>query len=78
MAAKSVVALLSVVSRFLELLWAQLLQGGSEAPCGLRLHVLDLYLSELAGVAADEVNSGSWPSARVCVCVGAHGCCSCP
>uniref|UniRef100_H3CHJ0 Ribosomal RNA processing 1 n=1 Tax=Tetraodon nigroviridis TaxID=99883 RepID=H3CHJ0_TETNG len=50
-------SLLSVVSRFLQLLAAQLLQSGCEAPCGLQLHVLDVYLSELATVAADELTA---------------------
>lgn len=47
----------SAVSRFLELLSTQVLQSGGEAPCGLQLHILDVYLSELAAVAADEVQS---------------------
>lgn len=46
---------LSVVSRFLELLTAQLLQSASGAPSGLQIHILDLYMTELAALAAAEV-----------------------
>uniref|UniRef100_A0A3Q3G563 Ribosomal RNA processing 1 n=1 Tax=Labrus bergylta TaxID=56723 RepID=A0A3Q3G563_9LABR len=47
----------SVVSRFLELLTTQLLQSGSEAPCGLQFHVLDVYMSELAAVGSAELTA---------------------
>lgn len=46
---------LSVVSRFLELLAAQLLQSSSTAPTGLQFHILDLYMTELAAVGSAEV-----------------------
>lgn len=38
----------SVVNEFLELISGQLLQSSSSAPSGLILHILDLYLNELA------------------------------
>ncbi|KAK5861593.1 hypothetical protein PBY51_022976 [Eleginops maclovinus] len=47
----------SAVSRFLELLTAQLLQSSSGAPSGLQFHVLDLYMSELATVGAAELTA---------------------
>ncbi|XP_041663679.1 ribosomal RNA processing protein 1 homolog B-like [Cheilinus undulatus] len=47
----------SVVSRFLELLTAQLLQSGSEAPSGLQFHILDLYMTELATVSSAELTA---------------------
>ncbi|XP_029682957.1 ribosomal RNA processing protein 1 homolog A isoform X3 [Takifugu rubripes] len=47
----------SVVSRFLELLSTQVLQSGGQAPCGLQYHILDVYMSELAAVAADELTA---------------------
>ncbi|XP_070832111.1 ribosomal RNA processing protein 1 homolog B-like [Chaetodon trifascialis] len=47
----------SVVSRFLELLTAQLLRGGCDAPSGLQFHVLDLYLTELAAVGSAELTA---------------------
>lgn len=47
--------LLSVVSRLLELLTAQLLQSSGGAPSGLQFHVLDLYMTELAAVGSTEV-----------------------
>ncbi|XP_063353536.1 ribosomal RNA processing protein 1 homolog A-like [Pelmatolapia mariae] len=47
----------SAVSQFLELLTAQLLQSDAAAPSGLRLHVLDLYLTELAAVGAAELTA---------------------
>lgn len=46
---------LSVVSRFLELLSAQVLQSSGDAPIGLQFHILDLYMSELAAVGSAEV-----------------------
>uniref|UniRef100_A0A3Q4BUC3 Uncharacterized protein n=1 Tax=Mola mola TaxID=94237 RepID=A0A3Q4BUC3_MOLML len=46
----------SVVSRFLELLTAQLLQSASGAPSGLQIHILDLYMTELTALAAAEVH----------------------
>lgn len=51
----TVSCLLSAVSQFLELLTAQLLQSDAAAPSGLQLHVLDLYLTELAVMGAAEV-----------------------
>uniref|UniRef100_I3J928 Ribosomal RNA processing protein 1 homolog A n=1 Tax=Oreochromis niloticus TaxID=8128 RepID=I3J928_ORENI len=47
----------SAVSQFLELLTAQLLQSDAAAPSGLQLHVLDLYLTELAAVGAAELTA---------------------
>uniref|UniRef100_A0A3Q1BKR5 Ribosomal RNA processing 1 n=1 Tax=Amphiprion ocellaris TaxID=80972 RepID=A0A3Q1BKR5_AMPOC len=47
----------SAVSKFLEMLTAQLLQSSSEAPCGLQLHILDLYLTELATVGSAELTA---------------------
>ncbi|XP_040913712.1 ribosomal RNA processing protein 1 homolog B-like [Toxotes jaculatrix] len=47
----------SVVSRFLELLTAQLLQSGSAAPSGLQFHILDLYMTELAAVGSAELTA---------------------
>uniref|UniRef100_A0A3Q4HXZ4 Ribosomal RNA processing protein 1 homolog B-like n=1 Tax=Neolamprologus brichardi TaxID=32507 RepID=A0A3Q4HXZ4_NEOBR len=45
------------VSQFLELLTAQLLQSDAAAPSGLQLHVLDLYLTELAVMGAAELTA---------------------
>ncbi|KAM7380948.1 hypothetical protein PAMP_004213 [Pampus punctatissimus] len=47
----------SVVGRFLELLTAQLLQHGSEAPSGLQFHILDLYMTELALLGSAELTA---------------------
>ncbi|KAM7407938.1 hypothetical protein PAMA_003608 [Pampus argenteus] len=47
----------SVVGRFLELLTTQLLQSGSEAPSGLRFHILDLYMTELALLGSAELTA---------------------
>ncbi|XP_036964909.1 ribosomal RNA processing protein 1 homolog B-like isoform X2 [Acanthopagrus latus] len=47
----------SVVSSFLELLTAQLLQSSSGAPSGLQLHILDLYMTELAAVGSAELTA---------------------
>nr|XP_046259854.1 ribosomal RNA processing protein 1 homolog B-like [Scatophagus argus] len=47
----------SVVSRFLELLKAQILQAGSAAPSGLQIHILDLYMTELAAVGSAELTA---------------------
>ncbi|XP_023273394.1 ribosomal RNA processing protein 1 homolog B-like isoform X1 [Seriola lalandi dorsalis] len=47
----------SEVSRFLQLLVAQLLQSGSEAPSGLQFHILDLYMTELAAVGSAELTA---------------------
>ncbi|AWP12644.1 putative ribosomal RNA processing protein 1 -like A isoform 2 [Scophthalmus maximus] len=44
-------------ARFLELLTAQLLQGGSGAPSGLQFHILDLYMTELAAVGSAELTA---------------------
>ncbi|KAM9341887.1 uncharacterized protein rrp1 isoform 1-T1 [Pholidichthys leucotaenia] len=46
----------SSVSDFLQLLTVQLLQDG-DAPIGLQLHVLDVYLTELAAVGAKELTA---------------------
>uniref|UniRef100_A0A3Q3J7W6 Ribosomal RNA processing 1 n=1 Tax=Monopterus albus TaxID=43700 RepID=A0A3Q3J7W6_MONAL len=43
----------SLVARFLELLTTQLLQRSSAAPSGLQFHILDLYMTELA-LTADQ------------------------
>ncbi|XP_061923736.1 ribosomal RNA processing protein 1 homolog B-like isoform X2 [Entelurus aequoreus] len=47
----------SVVERFLQLLTTELLLSSSNAPTGLQLHVLDLYLTELAAVGSAELTS---------------------
>ncbi|KAM4558257.1 ribosomal RNA processing protein 1 homolog B isoform 2-T2 [Odontesthes bonariensis] len=47
----------SAVAKFLDLLTLHLLQNGSEAPCGLQLHILDLYLTELAAVGSAELSA---------------------
>ncbi|XP_041806569.1 ribosomal RNA processing protein 1 homolog B isoform X2 [Chelmon rostratus] len=47
----------SVVSRFLELLSAQVLQSSGDAPIGLQFHILDLYMSELAAVGSAELTA---------------------
>ncbi|XP_061774588.1 ribosomal RNA processing protein 1 homolog B-like isoform X2 [Nerophis ophidion] len=47
----------SVVKRFLQLLTTELLLSGSNAPSGLQLHVLDLYLTELAAVGSAELTA---------------------
>uniref|UniRef100_A0A1A8F5Q7 Ribosomal RNA processing 1 homolog n=4 Tax=Nothobranchius korthausae TaxID=1143690 RepID=A0A1A8F5Q7_9TELE len=47
----------SVVARFLQLLTSQLLQADSGAPSGLQLHILNLYLTELAAVGAAELTA---------------------
>uniref|UniRef100_A0A671XT42 Ribosomal RNA processing protein 1 homolog B-like n=1 Tax=Sparus aurata TaxID=8175 RepID=A0A671XT42_SPAAU len=47
----------SVVSSFLELLTAQLLQSSSGAPSGLQLHILDVYMTELAAVGSAELTA---------------------
>ncbi|XP_061782272.1 uncharacterized protein [Nerophis lumbriciformis] len=47
----------SVVERFLQLLTTELLLSGSNAPTGLQLHVLDLYLTELAAVGSAELTA---------------------
>ncbi|XP_028993081.1 ribosomal RNA processing protein 1 homolog A-like isoform X2 [Betta splendens] len=47
----------SVVGRFLELLTTQLLQSDSAAPSELQLHILDLYLTELAAVGSAELTA---------------------
>uniref|UniRef100_A0A672HWL8 Ribosomal RNA processing 1 n=1 Tax=Salarias fasciatus TaxID=181472 RepID=A0A672HWL8_SALFA len=43
--------------KFVDLLTAELLQSSSEAPSGLQLHVLDLYLTELAAVGSAELTA---------------------
>ncbi|KAM9484626.1 LOW QUALITY PROTEIN: uncharacterized protein ACWYII_005274 [Salvelinus alpinus] len=47
----------SVVTRFLELLTAQVLHSTSGAPCGLQFHILDLYMTELAAVGSAELTA---------------------
>ncbi|XP_072253884.1 ribosomal RNA processing protein 1 homolog B-like isoform X2 [Leuresthes tenuis] len=47
----------SAVAKFLDLLTLNLLQNGSEVPCGLQLHILDLYLTELAAVGSEELSA---------------------
>ncbi|XP_062288418.1 ribosomal RNA processing protein 1 homolog B-like [Scomber scombrus] len=47
----------SLVGRFLEVLTAQLLQSDSAAPSGLQLHVLDLYMTELAALGSAELTA---------------------
>lgn len=51
---------LSAVGKFLELLKCNLLQNDSEVPSGLLLHILDLYMTELAAVGAAEVQHHHW------------------
>lgn len=58
--------LLSVVSSFLELLTAQLLQSSSGAPSGLQLHILDVYMTELAAVGSAEVQKHTKKLVSVC------------
>ncbi|XP_041857285.1 ribosomal RNA processing protein 1 homolog A-like isoform X2 [Melanotaenia boesemani] len=45
------------VSKFLELLSLHLLQSGAEAPIGLQLHVLDVYMTELAAVGSAQLTA---------------------
>ncbi|XP_067266843.1 ribosomal RNA processing protein 1 homolog A [Chanodichthys erythropterus] len=47
----------SVVSEFLQIFSAQLLQSSSAAPAGLFLHVLELYTTELARVGAAQLTA---------------------
>ncbi|XP_037344472.2 ribosomal RNA processing protein 1 homolog B isoform X2 [Pungitius pungitius] len=47
----------SAVAKFLKLLTKHLLQSSSGAPIGLQLHVLDLYMSELAAVGSAELTA---------------------
>ncbi|XP_051762697.1 ribosomal RNA processing protein 1 homolog A isoform X2 [Ctenopharyngodon idella] len=47
----------SVVSEFLQLFTAQLLQSSSAAPAGLNLHVLELYTTELALVGSTQLTA---------------------
>ncbi|XP_048048522.1 ribosomal RNA processing protein 1 homolog A isoform X2 [Megalobrama amblycephala] len=47
----------SVVSEFLQIFSAQLLQSSSAAPAGLFLHVLELYTTELARVGATQLTA---------------------
>ncbi|XP_077436030.1 ribosomal RNA processing protein 1 homolog B isoform X2 [Vanacampus margaritifer] len=47
----------SVVARFLELFATELLNNGNDAPAGLQLHILDLYLTELAAVGSSELTA---------------------
>ncbi|XP_073701953.1 uncharacterized protein rrp1 isoform X2 [Garra rufa] len=47
----------SVVSEFLQIFSSQLLQSSSAAPAGLILHILDLYMTELALVGSAELTA---------------------
>ncbi|XP_069010537.1 ribosomal RNA processing protein 1 homolog A-like isoform X2 [Embiotoca jacksoni] len=47
----------SAVASFLDVLAAQLLHSGSAAPCELQLHILDLYMTELAAVGSAELTA---------------------
>ncbi|XP_041699647.1 ribosomal RNA processing protein 1 homolog B isoform X2 [Coregonus clupeaformis] len=47
----------SVVTRFLELLNAQVLHSSSGSPCGLQFHILDIYMTELAAVGSAELTA---------------------
>ncbi|KAI2661051.1 hypothetical protein H4Q32_030075 [Labeo rohita] len=47
----------SLVSEFLQLISAQLLQSSSAAPTGFVLHILDLYMNELALVGSAELTA---------------------
>ncbi|XP_047203696.1 ribosomal RNA processing protein 1 homolog A-like isoform X2 [Girardinichthys multiradiatus] len=47
----------SAIGNFLELLKSHLLQNENEAPSGLLLHILDLYIIELAAVGAAELTA---------------------
>lgn len=55
-----------MVSSFLELLTAQLLQSSSGAPSGLQLHILDVYMTELAAVGSAEVQKHTKKLVSVC------------
>lgn len=48
-------SLLSAVNRFLEVFTEQILQNTDNIPKGLMLHILDLYMIELALVGSAEV-----------------------
>lgn len=48
-------SLCSVVNQFLQVLTEQLLENDENVPKGLMLHILDLYISELAQVGSAEV-----------------------
>lgn len=45
------------IGKFLNALATEVLQGGSGAPSGVQLHVLDLYLTELAVVGSEELTA---------------------
>uniref|UniRef100_A0A3Q2D7Y2 Ribosomal RNA processing protein 1 homolog A-like n=1 Tax=Cyprinodon variegatus TaxID=28743 RepID=A0A3Q2D7Y2_CYPVA len=47
----------SSIGKFLELLKSDLLQKESEVPSGLLLHIMDLYMTELAAVGAAELTA---------------------
>ncbi|XP_057179433.1 ribosomal RNA processing protein 1 homolog A-like, partial [Triplophysa rosa] len=47
----------SLVNEFLELISEELLQSSSSAPPGLVLHILDLYMTELAVVGSDMLTA---------------------
>ncbi|XP_013890146.1 ribosomal RNA processing protein 1 homolog A, partial [Austrofundulus limnaeus] len=47
----------NVMDKFVKLLTSDLLQSDSKPPSGLQLHILDLYLTELAAVGAAELSA---------------------
>ncbi|XP_038150071.1 ribosomal RNA processing protein 1 homolog A-like [Cyprinodon tularosa] len=47
----------SSIGKFLELLKSDLLQKENEVPSGLLLHIMDLYMTELAAVGAAELTA---------------------
>nr|XP_061799131.1 ribosomal RNA processing protein 1 homolog A-like [Nerophis lumbriciformis] len=47
----------SVVAQFLDVFATELLIAGNDAPTGLQLHILDLYLTELAAVGSAELTA---------------------
>lgn len=47
----------SLVNEFLKLISEQLLQSSSSAPSGLILHILDLYMTELAVIGSDTLTA---------------------
>ncbi|MBN3321607.1 RRP1B protein, partial [Atractosteus spatula] len=47
----------SLVQRFTELLTVRVLQSNSGCPCGVQFHILDIYMTELATVGAQELTA---------------------
>uniref|UniRef100_W5M905 Ribosomal RNA processing 1B n=1 Tax=Lepisosteus oculatus TaxID=7918 RepID=W5M905_LEPOC len=47
----------SLVQRFTELLTVRVLQSNSGCPCGVQFHILDIYMTELAAVGAQELTA---------------------